>query len=216
MGLVFQKLQDEIAKYKCVLIDLDDTLYDYKSAHEIAISEVFQKQIIFKDFKEFKKNYRENRDLTTRELSPLATCRSRYLAFLKMAEEKSLSSPFVIADKLDTLYWSFLIQNIKPFPDALDFLKFLKQKNIPVAIVSDMTTKIQIEKINKLGVSNLINFLVTSEDVGVEKPHPKIFETAMQKLNMSPKECIMIGDSFEKDIIGAQKLGIKSFLVEQK
>ncbi|MBK8204426.1 MAG: HAD-IA family hydrolase [Bdellovibrionales bacterium] len=79
---------------------------------------------------------------------------------------------------------------------------------LPVAIVSDMLTAIQIKKICALKIEPLISFLITSEEVGVEKPNPRIFEVALAKLGLTAGQVIMIGDHQDKDILGSQKLGL--------
>ncbi|MCY1531186.1 Pyrimidine 5'-nucleotidase YjjG [compost metagenome] len=52
--------------------------------------------------------------------------------------------------------------------------------------------------------------VIISEDVGVNKPHPAIFEYALSKAKASKGESIMIGDSLEADIRGAQSFGLKA------
>ncbi|NJW55037.1 HAD family hydrolase, partial [Salinimicrobium oceani] len=54
--------------------------------------------------------------------------------------------------------------------------------------------------------------ITTSEDVGVKKPHPKIFETALKNAKASIAESVMIGDNLEADILGAQNLGMRAIL----
>ena len=52
--------------------------------------------------------------------------------------------------------------------------------------------------------------LVTSEEVGKEKPHPYMFMSALQKVDLKANEVCMIGDNFKKDIKGSASLGIES------
>ena len=47
------------------------------------------------------------------------------------------------------------------------------------------------------------------------KPDPKIYMTALEKLNVSPSECIYV-DDYEEEVVGAEKLGIKSFRINRK
>ena len=57
---------------------------------------------------------------------------------------------------------------------------------------------------------------MTSEEAGKEKPDKKMFTLAMEKLNLFPEQIIMIGDSFQKDVKGAEAVGIHSILYNQK
>ena len=54
--------------------------------------------------------------------------------------------------------------------------------------------------------------MTTSEDVGVKKPHRRIFETALQSAMANVHESIMIGDNLEADILGAKQFGMQAIL----
>jgi putative hydrolase of the HAD superfamily len=56
--------------------------------------------------------------------------------------------------------------------------------------------------------------MLSSEEAGIEKPSPVIFGKALSKLNLKAEEVIMIGDNEEKDILGAEAMGIKSYLIK--
>jgi len=77
-----------------------------------------------------------------------------------------------------------------------------------------MQAHIQIRKLERLGVLDLIDFLVTSEEVGCEKPDSKVFDLALRKINLSKEDVIMIGDSLTKDVEAAQTYGIKGYKFE--
>ena len=77
-----------------------------------------------------------------------------------------------------------------------------------------MQAHIQIKKLEKLNADKFIDFLVTSEEVGFEKPNKEIFELALKKMNLEKDQVIMIGDSLEKDVIGAKNFGIKGYRFE--
>ena len=52
--------------------------------------------------------------------------------------------------------------------------------------------------------------MTTSEEVGVKKPNSKVFLTALKKANSLPEESVMIGDSLEADILGANNIGMQT------
>ena len=99
---------------------------------------------------------------------------------------------------------------------AKRFIFECNSKNIPICCVTDLTADIQFRKLMKLNLENKIKYIVTSEEVGIEKPNKKIFEKALEKLNLKSNQVIMIGDSAPKDILGGEALGIKSYLVKTK
>ena len=61
-----------------------------------------------------------------------------------------------------------------------------------------------------LSVAHLLHAVVTSLEVGYRKPHPRIFETAVREAGCEPAECLVIGNSEEKDIQPRIRLGIVS------
>ena len=92
----------------------------------------------------------------------------------------------------------------------------MQSKKHPICCVTDLTAEIQFRKLMKLNLENKIKFIVTSEEVGIEKPNKKMFEKALEKLNLKADQVIMIGDSMSKDILGGEALEIKSFLVKSR
>lgn len=202
---------------KGVLLDLDNTLYSYDICHMAAIQECYSRyknnispSLSFTDFHNI---YRQKRDLVTKRLSPSGACRSRMFAFQAMFEEIKLEKGFEIAQQYDEVYWDTLISKISLEQDASIFLQQCKDLEIDICIVTDMIANIQIKKLQKLGIVSNIKYLVTSEEVGAEKPDPRMFQACLNKLNLSPQEVIMIGDSENKDIKGAEAMGIKSYKV---
>jgi len=202
---------------KGILIDLDGTLYDYETAHKKSLqscSAVFLNTFpnTFSS-EEFCMKYREKRDNVASRLSPQGACRSRFFAFQELFEEIKTPQAFNKALEYETLYWQSLVNNMKLNQEAEWFLKTCKERNIRICIVTDMQAHFQVQKLQKLKVDHLIDYLVTSEEAGKEKPHPEIFLLALAKLDLQINNVIMIGDNQIKDIEGAEKLGIKAYQV---
>ena len=105
------------------------------------------------------------------------------------------------------------IENLSKFPylfeGANDLLKHLK-KNYRLHIITNGFDRVQNFKIKNSGLKPYFNFIFTAEKVGFKKPHPKIFETAMNTVGSTPYSSLMIGDTFEADIQGALKLGMQA------
>jgi putative hydrolase of the HAD superfamily len=109
------------------------------------------------------------------------------------------------------LYWDTFVAEIKLFDGVFDWLQEVKKRNIKIVMVTDLTADVQFLKIEKLHLDEVFDWIVTSEEAGCEKPHPYIFQLALQKSGLSADRVWMIGDSYEKDIRGALNLGIKPF-----
>ncbi len=86
---------------------------------------------------------------------------------------------------------------IEPKKHALEFLAFLKENNIPVAIASDTPKRLAQGFIDRFDFDNYIDYYVGSDDVGVYKQSSSaIFLLAAKKLGVSPQECIVFEDNY--------------------
>ena len=91
-----------------------------------------------------------------------------------------------------------------------NFLIDVKKHGLITCAVTDMQATFQVENLRKLKLSKYIDFLATSEEAGAEKPNKRIFNLALQKMQLNKSKVIMIGDSIKKDIKGAESIGIKA------
>jgi putative hydrolase of the HAD superfamily len=67
--------------------------------------------------------------------------------------------------------------------------------------------------VRKVGINDFFNVIIVSDAVGWRKPHAKIFEEALKRLNVKAEETLFIGDSPYEDIKGAKQLGMKTIFV---
>lgn len=199
------------------MFDLDNTLYDYDKVHKIALKAVFKelnKHIEIKWIK-FEKLFKISKKEIHRELSGTASAHNRVLYFQRLIEKTHKSiDPYVIL-RLYNSYWDTLLKNMCLRNDALDILKYFKNKGLKIAIVSDLTANIQLRKIHKLKISKYVDALVTSEEAGSEKPHSIMFLLTLNKLGVSPGDAIMVGDNAISDIEGANFVGLDTVLLKK-
>jgi len=92
---------------------------------------------------------------------------------------------------------------------AIDILEYLKRK-YDLHLITNGFKEVQHLKIKKSQIRKYFKTIVTSEDLGVKKPNPKIFEYALQQSKAKAGESIMIGDSLEADVYGAINFGIEA------
>ena len=116
----------------------------------------------------------------------------------------------VHALELYNIYWDSFLDNMVMFDGVKELLQFYQKEKIKIALVTDLTANIQYRKIAKLEINNYIDYIVTSEETGIDKPDKSMFLKAIDKLNLAPEEVCMIGDNYEKDILGAKALNIDS------
>jgi putative hydrolase of the HAD superfamily len=158
---------------------------------------------------EFIELYNQMKSKVNKQLHGQASCHSRLLYFQYLFEALDGKTKFDKPLKYYKLYWNSFFEAMEVLPEADLFLKKCLSLNIPIAIVTDLTTDVQLEKIQKLGIESYIKFLVSSEEAGKEKPEPEMFLLALQKLKLNSTEVIMIGDSLRADKAGAEALNIK-------
>lgn len=200
---------------KGVLIDLDNTLYPYLPNHqrsmEICLIHCEKKYGI--PGAQFTDIFKQSRSDVHRDLHGQAASHSRLLYFLKFSESFFGKTNPAFALEMEELYWSEFLSGMMFNPGAEEFLKEMSFRGIGSCLVTDLTTHIQMRKWNVLNLGRYIDFMVSSEEAGIEKPAPGIFEMALKKLKLEAKDVIMLGDSEEKDIKGAEALGIRAYLI---
>jgi putative hydrolase of the HAD superfamily len=62
----------------------------------------------------------------------------------------------------------------------------------------------------RVGLRGYFDYLWTSRELGASKPHPDFFRAVLDKLKLRPGECVMVGDDYDKDIVGARLVGMRT------
>lgn len=89
-------------------------------------------------------------------------------------------------------------------------LKKLKQKGYKLAIISDAPRLKAWVRLASMGIAEMFDAVVTFDDTGKRKPHSLPFKLVLKKLEIKPKESVMVGDNAKRDITGARKAGMKT------
>jgi len=110
-------------------------------------------------------------------------------------------------------YRQLFEEKTQPDLDVIETLRFLRRRRIKVALLSDERSACIKMFIRKTKIGDLLDAVVVSEEVGVEKPHPLIFEEVKRRLGIGFSEMVMFGDSEITDG-GGKSLGMKFVLVK--
>jgi putative hydrolase of the HAD superfamily len=110
-------------------------------------------------------------------------------------------------------YFDLNLNAIK-FPDVDETLAALKKKGMRLAIISNAFPNQRV-KLRGLDLEKYFENIILSSEVGFPKPDRRIFEVALAKLGVAPEESLYVGDSYEKDIVGAKNAGMKAVLVDR-
>jgi HAD superfamily hydrolase (TIGR01549 family) len=189
------------------LFDTDNTLYPYKPAHTMAQNAVRDKVVSTFSItpEEFDRAFKEARNHVKTRLKNTASSHSRLLYLQRMLEIMGLGSQVLLALDFEQTYWRTFLSNAILFDDVKELLDDIRLLGIPIAIVTDLTAQIQFRKVVYFGLDHYIDYIVTSEEAGFDKPHEAPFNIAVEKMQTKGDRIWMIGDNPINDILGAHK-----------
>ena len=101
------------------------------------------------------------------------------------------------------------------FPDSASVLASLRQRGLRLGILTNGNHEQQLEKIDAIGLLDLVDVVCTSELIGFQKPDPRAFQTLAARLGADPADCLFIGDNPEHDIAGARSVGMEAVLIDR-
>jgi putative hydrolase of the HAD superfamily len=200
-------------RYKHIFFDLDHTLWDFEANATATLQELFAEYALDKKgipsfekfyasysvineklWDRFRKGYINRNDLRTKRFS------MTFLDF-KLCDDK-------LCESLGARFIEVLPTKTALFPHATEVLDYLRDKNYPIHRITNGFEETQRRKMKHSGINDYFTHVITSESAGSLKPHREIFDYAMKLSNCSASECIMIGDTLDVDILGAQQAGI--------
>ena len=100
------------------------------------------------------------------------------------------------------------------FDDVLSTLKTLKEQNLTLGLLTNFDRDMK-PICRELGLEPYIDFVVTSEEAGADKPKPPIFLAALQQAGVNASEAVHVGDQYKLDVIGARGVGITPVLIDR-
>tara|TARA_B100000686_G_scaffold196033_1_gene202924 strand:+ start:1236 stop:1964 length:729 start_codon:yes stop_codon:yes gene_type:complete len=124
----------------------------------------------------------------------------------------------VTLENLLEIYYLEVYSKRNLYPEVISVLNSLKSMGVRMGVVSN-TTNPGFMKENEMQASGLkpyFEFAIYSSDTLYRKPHPSIFELAIESLNMKPKEILFVGDNISSDVVGAKSVGMKSAWVNRE
>jgi putative hydrolase of the HAD superfamily len=71
------------------------------------------------------------------------------------------------------------------------------------------------ETLDKLGLTALLDVIITSQDAGVGKPDPQIFLEGLKRAGVRPEEALYVGDQYQVDVVGARNAGMQGILLDR-
>lgn len=194
---------------KHIFFDLDHTLWDFETNSDKAFETAF-KNLNFKvDLPKFLNYYRPINQKYWKWYREEKVTKDQ-LRHGRLRETFEILKIKTTPDMLESMaleYIRVLPDSNQLFDGTIEILEHLSVK-YQMHIITNGFHEVQHHKLEKSGIAKYFNEIITSESVGVQKPHPAIFEHAMKKVNTTAQESMMIGDNWEADIMGAHHCGM--------
>lgn len=183
---------------KRLIFDVDDTLIAWKEEYWDTLKDAFEKL-----------NLKYSKDLRNKIIMATDTYESKYAYYNKHTMLEHINE--VANTKFDMKFLNTVFEvfgNCVPKKDEklIDLLEYLSQK-YNLVILTNWFEDAQRLRMKKFGIDEFFTKIFASENFKV-KPSKESFKVAIEK--DAPEDCIMIGDSFKKDIQGAIDAGIKA------
>ncbi|MFH1173684.1 MAG: HAD-IA family hydrolase [archaeon] len=191
-----------------VIFDLDNTLVDFVDRKKIVIRETVKAMIdagLQADFEELHKDFSDF--YWDKGIEDQHILQKYLLQRYKRIDYRILAHAILAYRKVNTGL-------IRPYPGARRLLIHLKAKGYKLAILSDAPRLEAYLRLCSVGFDEFFDVILTSDDTRSVKPHSKGFLLAAKKLGVDVRSCVMIGDTPNKDIIGAKKLGMLTIFAE--
>lgn len=217
MKFAFQNKMKSFHHKKHIFFDLDHTLWDFDKNSEFAFDTIFKQQgfdIELSDFlniyiprnQHYWKLYQDNQ-ITHDDL--------RYYRLKDVFDALQIEISENMIHLLSDEYIKYLPEYNHLFDGALEMLDYLKPK-YQLHIITNGFASVQTKKMKNSNIDHYFETITNSEMAGVKKPHKKIFDFALSLSNASKDESLMIGDSYEADILGAQNAGIEAIFFNEQ
>jgi len=142
---------------------------------------------------------------------------SASLALLR-ALRRYVSQPDAARLTDDFMVHSFesVISSWQLYPDTLDTLAALRDAGYRLGCVSNTNDgHITWSALDRNGLRSWLEPIYLSVDVGLRKPHPRIFQMALDDWGLRPDQAIMVGDNLKTDVMGARNAGLRSVWIDQ-
>ena len=196
-------------KIKDIFFDLDHTLWDFDKNSALTYQIVFKKLELDVDLSEFLTFYEAinlqlwrlfREDKISKEELRYKRLKDTFLAINKDVSD-------ILIDQIADDYILHLGKQTHLFEGAIKTLEYLK-KYYNLHIITNGFAEVQDNKLKNSKLEGYFEVIVNSETAGVKKPNPIIFEKALALANVKKENSLMIGDSYEADVLGALNFGM--------
>ena len=196
-----------------IFFDLDHTLWDFDKNSNLTFIKIFKLNKLEIDIDVFLEAYhpintnywnlyRENK---------ISKEKLRFYRLADTFKKLKIEVGDSMTRKLSFDYIDYLSDFNHLIPGAIEILEYLENK-YSMHIITNGFKEVQKKKLEKSTIAKYFKTITISEEVGYKKPSPIIFNYALKKANAINSNSLMIGDSYQADILGAINVGINAIL----
>lgn len=193
-------------KYEVILLDIDETLFDFKKAEKYALEKTMNHcKIDYND--ENLSIYKRVNDNIWHELEKGLISADN----LKLERPRRFFNELGVSSnptEFRDTYLKLLGEGAFLFDESIELLSYLSKK-YRLCVITNGLSDVQNRRLDKAAIREHFEHIVISEDIGFAKPDSKIFEYTLEAMNHKNKDSVlMIGDSLKSDIQGGINVGI--------
>jgi putative hydrolase of the HAD superfamily len=192
-----------------IFFDLDHTLWDFEVNSKLAFEKLLKKHELPVGIDDFIQVYEPinlryweeySKGLKTKE-------QVKYDRLTKTFQSLKIDVTFDLIKLLANEYLDFLKREKTLMEGTVELLDYLKDK-YRLHILTNGFIEVQQDKLQNAGISFYFDYLISSESIGKQKPHPDVFQFALRTAKTVAHRSYMIGDNFQSDILGAKNVGM--------
>ncbi|MDY4611244.1 MAG: HAD family hydrolase [Sphaerochaetaceae bacterium] len=201
---------------KAILLDVDGTLYPKRMLDLRMLRSMFPSLVVAAQYNRMRRRIRQVQEQEPTVPPTLEGFRRRQAEMILGSRCASASEKdYVrIERRLECQFydrWPRYFASIKPFPGMRAALAEAHSLGLRLGVLSDFPVA---DKLKTLGVEDLVEYACCAEESGYLKPHSAPFMYILEHMGLSPREVLFIGDSYDKDIEGASRIGMHTCLLK--
>ncbi|MFO7966154.1 MAG: HAD family hydrolase [Archaeoglobaceae archaeon] len=195
-GIGMPETNGSAGKLRAIIFDMDNTLFDFVEAKLRACDAVVELmgagdgEELVKHFFSSRYGVEDWKNIAD-YMGKYGVCPSLYEECCKIYDEIKLSS-------------------IDPYPGVRETLVELKRKGLMLAVVTDALNGNAMDRLNKCGLLDYFDVVVTGDMTGKKKPAPDSIRLALERLGVDAGEAVLVGDSLKRDIEAGRRLGMRT------
>lgn len=202
---------------KHLFFDLDHTLWDFDKNSSFAFDTIFKQQDYAIDLNHFLEVYipTNHHYWKLYQFNKISHEDLRYYRLKDVFDALKFKVSDEDIQKVSEDYINYLPEFNHLFDGAIELLDYLKP-NYNLHIITNGFASAQSRKLKNSNLEQYFETITNSEMAGAKKPNPTIFEFALSSANALKSESLMIGDSYEADVVGAQEAGIEAIFFNEQ